>query len=143
MPNSGSRRGRPLRPAPLAESVRALGGQLADPGRPVRGRGPRARAVARASARAEQVVAGAAGEERAAPVGVVAGVGDVLAGDPDRVAIDRRRAVVAPARADRVREPLLLVAGESIVRGSAEATGDVVPGADAAAPLHHPLPAPP
>src|SRR5262249_58275769 len=53
------------------------------------------------------------------------------AGDPDRVAIDRRRAVVAPARADRVREPLLLVAGESIVRGSAEATGDVVPGADA------------
>src|SRR6185437_15470779 len=101
--------------------------QLANPRRPVRERGPPARAVARATARAEQVVAGAACEERAAPVDVVAGVGDVLAGDPDRVAIDRRRAVVAPACADAVREHLLLVAGEPVVCGNAGATGHVVP----------------
>src|SRR5215472_15283834 len=113
------------------EPLRRLGRQLADPRRPVRERGPRAGAVARAGARAEQVVAGATREERAAPVGVVAGVGDVLAGDPDRIAIDRRRAVVAPARADRVREVLLLVAREPIVRGSADPTWDVIPRADA------------
>src|SRR5690242_6744235 len=114
-----------------SQSLRRLGRQFADPRRPVRERGPHARAVARATAGAEQVVAGAAREERAAPVGVVAGVGDVLAGDPDRIAIDRRRAVVAPAGADRVREDLLLVAGEPIVRGRAGAAGEIGPGADA------------
>src|SRR5262245_14115944 len=98
-----------LRSAPFS-SQSPLGRQFANPRRPVRERGPRARAVARATARAEQVVAGAAGEERAAPIGEVAGAGDVLAGDPDRVAIDRRRTVVAPACADAAREPLLLVA---------------------------------
>src|SRR5712691_8690228 len=121
-----------LRPAPFRQSVALpLGRQLANPGRPVRDRGPRAWAVARATARAEQVVAGAAGEERAAPVGVVAGAGDVLAGDPDRVSVARRRPVVGPACADAVREHLLLVAGEPVVCGSAEATGDVGPGAGA------------
>src|SRR5690348_2333643 len=114
-----------------SQSLWPLGRQLADTCRPVRERGPYAWAVAGAAAGAEQVVAGAAREERAAPVGVVAGVGDVLAGDPDRVAIDRRGAVVAPARTDGVREVLLLVAREPIVCGSAEATGNVVPGADA------------
>src|SRR5207302_1020411 len=87
-----------------------LGSQLADPRRPVGKRGARARAVARATARAEQVVASAAREERAAPVDVVASVSDVLARDPDGLAVDRSRPVVAPARADRVREALLLVA---------------------------------
>src|SRR5712691_13292260 len=92
-----------LRPAPFRQSVALpLGRQLANPGRPVRDRGPRAWAVARATARAEQVVAGAAGEERAAPVGVVAGAGDVLAGDPDRVAVHGRCPVVTPAGARRV-----------------------------------------
>src|SRR5215469_17486294 len=127
-----SRWGPALPPGPIGcQSLRRLGGQLANPRGPVRERGPHTGTVARASARAEQVVAGAAREERAAPVGVVAGAGDVLAGDPDRVAIDRSCAVVAPARADRVREILLLVAGEPIVRGTAGPTWDVVPRADA------------
>src|SRR5262249_18513006 len=69
----------------------------------------------------------------AAPLGVVAGVGYVLARDPDRIAIDRRCAVVTPTRADRVREPLLPVAREPIVRGCAGTTRDDVPGADAEA----------
>src|SRR5215471_2980209 len=60
-----------------SQSLRRLGRQLADPCRPVRERGPHAWAVACAGAGAEQVVTGAAGEERAAPVGVVAAVGDV------------------------------------------------------------------
>src|SRR3954465_13163062 len=51
-----------------------------------------------AAARAQQVVAGAAREERAAPVAVAAGPGaGDLAGEPDRVPVDRGRAVVAPA----------------------------------------------
>src|SRR5919201_2128385 len=89
--------------------------QIADPRRPVGGRGTHARPVARATACPEQVVTAAAHEERAAPIGVVASVGDVLAGDPDRVAIDGRCSVVAPAGADRGREPRLLVAGEAVV----------------------------
>src|SRR5215468_1560892 len=63
---------------------------------------PDSRATLTEGARAEQVVTGAVREERAAPGGVVAGVGYVLAGNPDRGAIDRRCAVVTPARADRV-----------------------------------------
>src|SRR5205085_9776770 len=84
---------------------KSLRRDLADPRRPVGERTAPARAVARATARAEQVVAGAE-EERAAPVGVVAAVSDVLARDPDGVAVHRGRAVVAPARALRVREVL-------------------------------------
>ena len=56
----------------------------------------------RAGAGPQQVIAGAAHEERAAPGGVVAAVRDVLAGDPDRVPIDGCGAVVAPARPRRV-----------------------------------------
>jgi hypothetical protein len=71
----GSQWGRRCGPAPLgSQSLQPLGCQLADPRRPVRERGPKARAVARAAARAEQVVAGAC-HERAAPVGVAAGAG--------------------------------------------------------------------
>ena len=63
-------------------------------------------------------------------VGVVAGVGDVLAGDPDRVAVDGGGAVVAPAGARRVAD-LRLVAREAVVLRGALAAGDDVPGADA------------
>src|SRR5262245_66243839 len=92
---------------PLASRrLRRLRGQLPDPRRPVGEGSAGARPVACASARPQQVVAGAAHEERAAPRRVVAVCGgDVLAGDPDRVTVDGGRAVVAPARPDRVREP--------------------------------------
>src|SRR5258707_8101048 len=85
--------------------------------------------MAGAAACTEQVVA-CSTEEGASPVGVVAGLGDVLAGDPDRVAIDCGRPVVTPAGARRVAN-LRLVAREAIVlRGTCSARDDA-PWADA------------
>src|SRR5215467_7983053 len=98
-----------------------LRGQPADAGRPVGERGTHTGPVTRATTRPQQVVACAACKERAAPIVVVTGAGNVLAGDPDRVAVDCRRAVVAPARADRVREALLPEACKAVVRGDAVA----------------------
>ena len=69
-------------------------------------------------------------KNRPPQVGVVAGVGDVLAGDPDRVAVHGSRAVVTPAGARRVAD-LRLVAGEAVVLGGALSAGDDVPRADA------------
>src|SRR5207248_3257699 len=87
------------------------GGHLGELGGPVRQRGPRARPMRGPSARAEEVVAGAPGEERPAPRGVVACLrGRELTCDPDVVPVDGGGAVVAPPRPDRIREPLLLVA---------------------------------
>src|SRR2546422_699800 len=125
-------RGPTLRPALscFSDAV-VLRRQLADPRRPVGERGARARAMRCTAARTEQVVTGTADEERPAPVGVVARVSDVLAGDPDRLAVHGRCAVVAPTRADREGEPLRLVAREPVVRGSTRAAGDVGPNADA------------
>src|SRR5262245_3487052 len=71
--------------------------QLANPGRPVAERGARSRSMVRATTRAQQVITNPAHEEWAAPVGVVTGLGDVFAGDPDRVAIHSRGAIVSPA----------------------------------------------
>src|SRR5947208_740217 len=68
-------RGEGGRPPPDVYLV--LRRELADPRRPVGQRGAHARTVACATACAEQVVAGAAREERAAPVGVVAAARDV------------------------------------------------------------------
>src|SRR6266404_3107958 len=80
--------------------------------------------MAGSAARTEQVVAGSTREERATPVGVVAGLGDVLAGDPDRVAVHGGRPVVTPAGAWRVAD-LRLVAREAIVlRGTGSARDD-------------------
>ena len=63
-------------------------------------------------------------------VGVVARVGDVLAGDPDRVAVDGCGSVVAPASARRVAD-LRLVAREAVVLRGTEAAGTIVPRTDA------------
>src|SRR4029450_11186548 len=91
---------------------------------PVAQRCPGSRATTRTTARAEQVVAGAAHEERAAPVDVVARprAGDPTP-DPDRAAVHCCGAVVAPAGARRVAD-LGLVAGEAIVRARASAARD-------------------
>src|SRR5207247_11220020 len=119
--------------ARLGEPLRR---QLADPSGPVGERGPRTRRVRRAGryravrredhrpacAGTEQVVSGAAKEERTAEVGVAARMGNVFAGDPDGIPVNCRSAVVTPARADRVRKALLLVAGEAVVVGSSSAT---------------------
>ena len=67
--------------------VERLRRQLADQRRPVGERRAYARPMAGAPACTEQIVSGSAHEVRAAPVGVVTRVGDVLAGDPDRVAV--------------------------------------------------------
>src|SRR5438270_9448346 len=91
-----------------------LRSELADAGRPVREGSTDARSVRRSAARTEQIVAGSTREEGSAPVGVVARVRDVLARDPDRVAVDRGRAVVAPPRARWVPD-LCLVAREAVV----------------------------
>jgi hypothetical protein len=100
--------------------------QLADPRVPVSERRSCAGAMAGSAARTEQVVASAAEEERTAPVGVVAGVSlGEFAGDPDRVAVHCSSAEVAPARADRKREPLLLVARETVVTRSSTRRDDV------------------
>src|SRR5437899_2808115 len=74
----------------------------------------------------KQVVATASEEERTAPVSVVTrrSLGK-LAGDPDRVAVNGSRAVVAPARSDRVGGPLLLVAGETVVTRSSTRRDDM------------------
>src|SRR2546423_6526943 len=104
--------GRPCgRPSRFNESCPGLRSQLADPRRPVRERASPTGAMSGAATRPEQVVTGAAEEERAAPVGVVARVSDVLARDPDGIAVYCRGSVVTPARADGVGEPLLSVAG--------------------------------
>src|SRR5689334_13398482 len=86
--------------------------QLANPGRPVGERGARARPMRCSTASAQQVVAASSDEEWPAPGGVIAGLGDVLTGDPDRVAVHSGRAVVAPAGARRAAN-LRLVASES------------------------------
>src|SRR5438093_1284052 len=112
-------------------SCSGLRSELADPRRPVGEGRSGARPMRCAAAGTEQIVTGTAHEERSAPDGVVARVGDVLAGDPDRVAVHGRGAVVAPARAKGVGETLLFVAGEAVVRGCAEATCDIAPLADA------------
>src|SRR5438552_15452943 len=95
--------GRPSRVFPYALLLR---GELADPRRPVgeRGAGPwgSRRVGGSTCAGSQQVVTGAAREERAAPGRVVAGVGDVLAGDPDRVPVRGCCAIVAPPLARRV-----------------------------------------
>src|SRR6266511_1325756 len=115
-------------PLVLASSL-VLRGQLADPRRPVAECGPRPGTVTCPGTGAQQVVAGSAREERAAPGRVVAGVGDVLAGDPDRVAVHGCGAVVAPAGPRRVAADLLLVAREAVVHR--ESGGGVVPRSDA------------
>jgi hypothetical protein len=56
----------------------------------------------RAPARSEQVIAGAAEKEWTTPRRVVTSMRDVLASDPDRVPIDRSRAVITPTRPWRV-----------------------------------------
>ena len=67
-----------------------------------------------ASACSQQVVAGAPQEEWAAPAGVVARSGNVLARNPDCVAIDRRCTVITPPGPRWVAH-LRLVAGKAIV----------------------------
>src|SRR4051794_13728749 len=114
------------------QAMPGLRDERADEGRPVAEGGALARAVVRPTAGAEQVIAGAAGEERPAPGRVVAGLGNVFAGDPDRVAVDGRRAVVAPAGARRGAADLLRVAGEAVGRRGPRAAVDDIPGADAA-----------
>src|SRR5262249_34357745 len=85
--------GRPCgRPSRLSSLTPELRGELADERGPVGERRPATGAVTRAPARTKQVVAGPAHEERAAPRRVVARGADVLAGDPDRVTVDRGRA---------------------------------------------------
>src|SRR5437762_8872375 len=92
--------------------------------------------MAGSAAGPKQVVAAAARKERTAPVGVVAGVSlGELAGDPDRVAVNGSRAVVAPARSDRIGKPLLLVAGETVVTRSSTRRDDVRV-ADAERPIY-------
>src|SRR5947207_12356742 len=118
------------RPSP-GSSTRSLRSQLADPRRPVGERRSATGPVARAATRTEQVVAGPAHEERATPSGVVARVTDVLAGDPDGVAVHRSSAVVTPARPDRIGEPLLFVAGEPVVGSGAFTTRNETPVTDA------------
>src|SRR5919201_6765693 len=107
--------GRPCgRPSSRTRCCSGLRSELADPRRPVAERRSGTRAVARATAGAEQVVTGAAREERAAPIDVVAGTADVLAGEPDGVADDSGRPVVTPARARRVPADLRPVAREAV-----------------------------
>src|SRR5947207_1214225 len=92
--------------------------------------------MAGSAAGPKQVVTAAARKERTAPVGVVAGVSlGELAGDPDRVAVNGSRAVVAPARSDRIGKPLLLVAGETVVTRSSTRRDDVRV-ADAERPIY-------
>src|SRR5262249_34292945 len=78
------REGRPWRPWRFAMDG-GLRGELAVPCGPVGECTPMAGPMVRAPARAEQVVARSAGEERPAPRVVVAGTADVLACDPDGV----------------------------------------------------------
>src|SRR5947209_17804128 len=98
-PSVDARKGPTLRSALSCFGMAlVLRGEHADPRRPVGECGARAGPMIGAAARTQDVVTAAAREERAAPVGVVAGVGDVLAGDPDRVPVPRGCAVVAPPR---------------------------------------------
>src|SRR5213592_3154036 len=128
MQERGPACGRPSRRAPGWSALRR---EVADEGGPVAQRRTVPWAVVGAAARAEQVVARAAREERAAPVEVVARMrGSDLTGDPDRVAVHRCGAVVAPPRARRVAADLCLVAREAVVRVGACATRYVVPLAD-------------
>src|SRR2546426_7892004 len=119
--------GRPCgRPSVLLRRLPVLRRQLADPCRPVGQRRPDAGPVACATARAQQVVTDAA-KERATPGRVIARVSDVLAGDPDRVAVHSSGAVVAPAWANgdaRCRgAPLLFVAGKAVLRSRSLSMG--------------------
>src|SRR5690242_10256620 len=91
-----------------------LGRHLADSRRPVAQRPTGSDATGGAGAGAEQVVARTPREERAAPGGVATRVRHVLARDPHRVAVDGRRAVVAPPGTRRVAAHLGLVAGEPV-----------------------------
>src|SRR5690349_21243624 len=113
-----------LKPTPSGKGT--LRPQLADARRPVGDRGTDAVTVGRPATRTEQVVTGAADEERPAPVGVAAGAADVLAGDPDRVTVDGSGAVVAPPGPNRVGEVLGLVARETVVRSGSLPAGDDV-----------------
>src|SRR5207237_4640104 len=113
----------------FAFGPRALGRQLADPRRPVAQRCTPAWPMARASTGTEQVIAAAAGKERTAPSGIGAGVRDVLTGDPDRVAVHGRRAVVAPASPRRIAN-LSLVACEPVFLCGSLAAIDDAPFAD-------------
>ena len=88
--------------------------QLADPRRPVAERSAQAGPMGWAGARTQQVVTGVASKERATPIGVAAGVGDVLAGDPDRVPVHGSRAVISPTRPRRVAH-LRFIAGKAVV----------------------------
>src|SRR5258708_4834492 len=124
--------GRPCgRPSRLSVMPAVLGRQLADPRRPVAERGPRARPMTGAGARAEQIVARAARDERSGPGGVVTGVGDVVAGEPDRVPGHGRCTIVTPPRPRRIASDLLFVAREAVVNCGTFAAGNVVPRPDA------------
>src|SRR5919202_2050214 len=127
VPSSGSPPGR----AGRLESRRwRLRRELADARRPVAKGRTRAGGAGARGAGAQLVVARGGPEEATTPRGVIARVGDVLTGDPDRVAVHRGGAVVAPARSGRVAD-LRLVAGEAIIRGGSPAARDHSPGARA------------
>src|SRR5919199_936739 len=121
VPSSGSPPGR----AGRLESRRwRLRRELADARRPVAKGRTRAGGAGARGAGAQLVVARGGPEEATTPRGVIARVGDVLTGDPDRVAVHRGGAVVAPARAGWISTYLRLVAGQAIVRGSSLAARD-------------------
>src|SRR5580765_3690657 len=125
------RGGPALRPAlQLLRFSRRLRRELADPCRPVAECRTCTRSMRGTATRAEQVVACATREERAAPGDVAARLGDVLARDPDRVPDHGCRAVIAPAGAWRVAD-LRLVAREAVVLHGSCATRNDVPGTDA------------
>src|SRR5919204_3565858 len=127
-------KGRPCgRPFSIQRSAPGLRSELADERRPVGEGTPRARPVIRSAACAEEVVATSTGKERAAPLRVVARVADVLARDPDGIPVDCGGTVVAPTRANGVREPLLPVTGEAVIGSRTFAARDGVPVADAGA----------
>ncbi len=112
-------------------TLRTLWRQVADPRRPVGERRAYAGPMAGAPARTEQVVSGSTRKERAAPIDVVTAIVDVLAGDPDGIAVHGGCAEVTPARAERVWVVLLLVTRKAIVRGICCVARDVGPRTDA------------
>src|SRR5205814_6971842 len=97
---------------------------LADARRPVAEGSAGSGSIRGSRAGAQKVVATPSCEEWAAPCRVVASVRDVLARDPDRVAIDCGRAVVAPPRARGLAADLGSVAREAII-GRCTDCGDV------------------
>src|SRR5215831_12311580 len=82
-----------------------------------------------ASTCTQQIISAATKEEWAPPGGVIAGLCDVLAGDPDRVAIDSRCTIITPARAQRIN--LRFVAGKAVGSRLTLATRNIVPGTNA------------